>query len=62
MSSPTASIWRWPALLTALTWFGLLDALLIDHIAARIVAWLLLAVPALLGTWITARGFGADDK
>jgi hypothetical protein len=54
MSTLMKSVWRWPLMFAALTWIGLLDALLVDNMVARIFAWLVLAVPAVFGTKVAA--------
>ncbi len=56
-SKKELALWRMPIILAALILFGLLDALLIDNEAARILAWVVLAVPlvaaarSLFGAW-----------
>lgn len=62
MSKNTASVWRWPLILGIATFVGLLDALLIDNGVARVIAWLLLAVPVSLGVRIALGGLKASGK
>ena len=49
-------VWGMPLLLALLTLFGLLDALLIDNTVARVIAWLALAVPAIVSALCFGRG------
>jgi len=46
-----AAIWRWPAVLAAVTVAGLFSALLGQTGAWLVLSWLLLAVPLMVIAW-----------
>lgn len=49
-------IWRWPIVLAALTMFGLLSALLVQHDSWHWVSWTALGIPLVAIVFYGARG------
>lgn len=63
MTTTSRRVWTVPVVLAVLTMGGLLSALLGEHLVWKAISWLALAVPVVVGAWMSRpRGKGAARR